>query len=218
MYLTRFEFNTARRGSRELLASPHRLHGAVQAAFPTDRREARPEGRILWRVDQREHRALLYLVSPYEPDLTHVVEVAGWPTTEAWQTKPYRPLLEKLDVGQEWAFRLTANPVYQTKLDPTAKRSKRLGHVTVRQQTEWLLTRCERLGFRIMPAVGGEPDVAVQGRRVWTFRRDSRDVTLATATFGGRLAIEDAEAFRHSLTHGIGPAKGYGCGLLTLAR
>jgi CRISPR system Cascade subunit CasE len=40
---------------------------------------------------------------------------------------------------------------------------------------------------------------------------------LSTAVFEGQLEITDTEAMRRSLTGGIGPAKGYGCGLLTLA-
>jgi CRISPR system Cascade subunit CasE len=35
--------------------------------------------------------------------------------------------------------------------------------------------------------------------------------------FEGRLLITDPDALRAALVTGIGPAKGYGCGLLTLA-
>ncbi|MEU7482087.1 type I-E CRISPR-associated protein Cas6/Cse3/CasE [Lentzea sp. NPDC042327] len=40
---------------------------------------------------------------------------------------------------------------------------------------------------------------------------------LSAASFEGRLEITDPDALRHSLTHGIGHGKAYGCGLLTLA-
>ncbi len=42
-------------------------------------------------------------------------------------------------------------------------------------------------------------------------------VTLTTVTYDGILQITDADAFRRALTNGIGHAKAYGCGLLTLA-
>lgn len=99
MYLTRFEINPARAGARQLLASPHRVHGAVMKAFPSAARSATQKGRVLWRVDSSEQRTLLYLVSPHQPDLTHLVEQAGWPSTQSWQTKDYRPLLEQLTSG-----------------------------------------------------------------------------------------------------------------------
>jgi CRISPR system Cascade subunit CasE len=217
MYLTRFEINSRRRGARDLLASPQRMHAAVLAAFPVALRDPSDQGRVLWRVDQRDRQALLYIASPHQPDLTHLVEAAGWPTTRGWDSKPYAPLLDRLSAGDQWAFRLTANPV-KTKRDPDeAARSQRVGHVTVTQQTEWLLHRALRHGFAIPEGVYKEPDVTVHGRRIWRFSRQNHTVTLSTATFEGRLEVIDPKALRHALTHGVGPAKGYGCGLLTLA-
>ncbi|UMO99992.1 type I-E CRISPR-associated protein Cas6/Cse3/CasE [Amycolatopsis sp. EV170708-02-1] len=217
MHLTRFQINPARRGARELLASPHRMHGAVLAAFPPDRRDATTDGRVLWRLDQRAHQTTLYIVSPHEPELTHLVEAAGWAAAPG-DTRPYAPLLHRLTAGDMWAFRLTANPVRSTRKTDDATRSQRFGHVTVKQQTTWLLDRANGHGFTIPEGTGKEPDVAVHSRRTWRFQRQGKAVTLATATFEGRLEITDPDAFRHALAHGIGPAKGYGCGLLTIAR
>lgn len=38
-----------------------------------------------------------------------------------------------------------------------------------------------------------------------------------TVTFDGRLEVTDPAALRRTLTQGIGKAKAYGCGLITLA-
>jgi CRISPR system Cascade subunit CasE len=217
-YLTRFEFNTARRGSRNLLASPQHLHAAVLAAFPSSHNQPSDDGRVLWRLDQRPHQTLLYLVSPHQPDLTHLVEQAGWPHTHSWETRDYTPLLDHLAPGQRWAFRLTANPVQSRRKTENSTRSQRFGHVTIAQQTQWLLDRVHKHGFTAVEGAGKEPDVAIHGRRTWTFKRDSRTVTIATASYEGILEITDPSALRSALVHGIGPAKGYGCGLLTLAK
>lgn len=216
MFLTRFEMNAVRRGARDLLASPHRLHAAVLAAYPTSQREPTEQGRVLWRLDQRNHQTLLYIVSPHQPDLTHLVDAAGWPATQGWDTRSYLPLLDRLAPGQRWAFRLAANPVRNSPSTPDT-RGRRLGHVTAAQQTKWLLDRAGRNGFTVPDTTDKEPDVAVHARRTWRFPRDGRTVTLATAVFEGRLETTDPDVLRHALTHGIGPAKGYGCGLLTLA-
>lgn len=217
MYLTRFEINTARRGARDLLASPQRLHAAVLAAFPATHREPGDTGRVLWRVDQRGQQTLLYLASPHEPDLTHLVETAGWPATHGWDTRPYAVLLDRLAPGQQWAFRLTANPVASRRKSDDSARSQRFGHVTAAQQSTWLLDRASRNGFAIPETTHKEPDVAVHGRRIWRFPRQGHTITLATAVFEGRLEVIDPATLRRALTHGIGPAKGYGCGLITLA-
>ncbi len=217
MYLSRFEINTARRGAKNMLVSPQRLHAAVLAAFPGRSAGTSDEGRVLWRLDESATGTKLYVVSPRRPDLTHLVEQCGWPTTQTWDTRDYTPLLDRLAAGQRWAFRLTANPVVNRRRSADAGRSQRYGHVTVNQQNDWLLDRATKNGFKIAEGTGGEPDLAVHRRHTWKFAREGRQVTLATAVFEGVLEVADPAALRHALTHGIGPAKGYGCGLLTLA-
>lgn len=218
MYLTRFEINKVRRAARDLLASPQRMHAAVLAAFPTACRNPSDQGRVLWRIDQRGHQTLLYVTSPYPPDLTHLVETAGWPATQAcWDSRPYAPLLQRLTAGERWAFRLTANPAFSKPKSGESARSQRFGHVTVAQQTGWLLDRAETYGFTVPEGQHKEPDVAVHDRKTVRFARRNHTVTLSTATFEGQLEVVDPAPLRHALTHGIGPAKSYGCGLLTLA-
>ncbi|MEU0738734.1 type I-E CRISPR-associated protein Cas6/Cse3/CasE [Streptomyces sp. NPDC006134] len=114
------------------------------------------------------------------------------------------------------------------------RRGFRVAHRTAAQQLTWLLTRAERHGFTIpttdtgpgialgtgtdVPA-GPAPAVSLIARDTLRFRKgkDGPRVTLSTATFQGRLRVTDPEALRAALLGGIGPAKGYGQGLLTLA-
>ncbi|PZR51717.1 type I-E CRISPR-associated protein Cas6/Cse3/CasE [Xylanimonas oleitrophica] len=230
MHLSRIQINPARRGGRTLLGSPQAMHAAVLAAFPQPDDE---RGRVLWRVDRDAHQHWLYVVSRPAPDFAHVVEQAGWPTTqggdEAWTVRPYGPLLDRLADGQVWAFRLTANPTRSSRAtevvagipqvpagSPPGGRSKRYAHVTVAQQQDWLLDRAERWGFEV-PEKDGVPDVVVRDRRTERFNRKGATVTIAKATFDGILRVTDAHALRTALVAGMGPAKGYGCGLLTLA-
>ncbi|GAA3100614.1 type I-E CRISPR-associated protein Cas6/Cse3/CasE [Pseudonocardia yunnanensis] len=215
MHLTRFEIDPARRDARRLLASPHRLHAAVMAAFPESCEED-SEGRVLWRLDEGRHDVVLYIVSPGRPDLTHLVETAGRPT-HGWQTLDYRPFLDRLTSGDRWAFRLLANPVHNARPVDATGRGKRFAHVTAARQTGWLLRQARRHGFSVPEGVHEEPDLIVRSRRTQRFSRHEHTVTLATAVFEGQLRIDDPVAVRAALISGIGPAKGYGCGLLTLA-
>jgi CRISPR system Cascade subunit CasE len=192
------------------------MHAAVLASFPPD--VLGTEKRVLWRVDTSpDHRIDLYVVSPVEPDMTHLVEQAGW-LTSGWETRNYQPLLERITTTQRWGFRITANPVHHVVVDSETGQRKRLGHVTVVQQVGWLLERAERNGFKVVEAIDGEPDVAVSDRRTRRFRRGNNTVTLVTSQFDGHLEVTDVEAMRNVLVNGLGRAKGYGCGLLTLAR
>ena len=227
MYLTRFRFNTARAGARKVLSSPQVTHAAVMAAFADELPNTSSGARVLWRVDHNaKTEVYLYVVSPVEPDFTHLVEEAGWPTTGTWQTRQYTPLLDRLAKGQMWEFRLTANPVHSVRVKD-GQPTKRTAHVTPRHQMGWLLERQERLGFEIPRREGGKSEdtyeLIVHDRRARRFNKVEQAtgkpnrVPLASATFDGRLRITDPDALRHALVSGIGRAKAYGCGLMTLA-
>ncbi|MET4224794.1 type I-E CRISPR-associated protein Cas6/Cse3/CasE [Oerskovia enterophila] len=231
MYLSRIQINPARRGGQKLLGSPQAMHAAVLSSFMGD---ADNRGRVLWRVDRDEHKTWLYVTSSPRPDFSHIVEQAGWSTTQVeegstqsgWDVRGYENLLGSLAAGQTWGFRVTANPTRSTRRGgsqtgatpsgiQTAK-SQRYGHVTVDQQLEWFTQRTTGWGFSVAER-DSVLDVTVHDRRTERFRRGGQTVTIAKATFDGVLTVSDADALRQALVGGMGPAKGYGCGLLTLA-
>ncbi|MET9203648.1 MULTISPECIES: type I-E CRISPR-associated protein Cas6/Cse3/CasE [Streptomyces] len=242
MYLTRFRVNTHRSDARRLLGSPHRLHGAVNASFPTPPSREGSGPRVLWRVDRNtDSETLLYIVSPGRPDLTHLVEQAGWPASDepGWATFSYADFLTALHAGDTWGFRLTANPVHNIRHQylKEGERTKRAAHRTPRHQMRWLLERQERAGFeivqkpeerRLLP-VGDEYELVVRDQIPLQFHRPQAgkeprtrapgraDVQITKVTFDGRLRVTEPALFRRTLTHGLGKAKAYGCGLMTLA-
>ncbi|CAM5647175.1 hypothetical protein STENM327S_06149 [Streptomyces tendae] len=61
--------------------------------------------------------------------------------------------------------------------------------------------------------------MTIVARDILRFRKVRRSTrhSVPTATFEGRLHATDPDALRATLLGGIGPAKGYGQGLLTLA-
>ncbi|ATM24673.1 hypothetical protein SMD44_p10174 (plasmid) [Streptomyces alboflavus] len=117
-HLTRIHLNPAR--AKHLLASPQRVHAAVAAAFPPAEPGTTAAHRTLWRLDDTgtgHYQPTLFIVSASPPELTHIVEQAGWPRLASsehpgWATRPYTELLEHLRPGQTLRFRLTANPTH----------------------------------------------------------------------------------------------------------
>lgn len=227
MYLTRFQINPQRIGGRKLLSSPQVMHASVMSSFAEvpDRADG---PRVLWRLDRdSKSRTHLCIVSPYKPDLTHLVEQAGWPTTARWETYDYGPFLDRLSTGDQWAFRLTANPVHSVRNKDGAP-TKPTAHIGPRNQVRWLLQRQEAAGFKVVrrPTASNAQDeldahqLVVHSRRELVFKKKSaqKPVTLVTVTYDGRLEVTDPDAFRRALTRGIGKAKAYGCGLMTLAK
>lgn len=219
MYLSRIQLNRHRRDAWRLLRSPQRLHAAVLASFldpPTGALDGDP--RVLWRLDtETNDRTYLYVVSPDRPDFAHLAEQAGWPSTDRGGTKDYTPLLDRLERGQRWAFRLTANPTrYHRPTD--GGRAKRIAHVTVAHQENWLAERAQSCGISLVGTDAGS-SLVVTRRDIQQFDRrgSAKPVTLAVAQFDGLLDVTDPGLLRRALVGGIGPAKAYGCGLLTLA-
>ncbi|MSS46401.1 type I-E CRISPR-associated protein Cas6/Cse3/CasE [Cutibacterium sp. WCA-380-WT-3A] len=217
MFLTQFDVNVARRDATRLLASPERLHAAVLASFPPGQ-SATGSARTLWRLDRgpAKHDARLIIVSPLQPDLTVLNEQAGWSTGTPGRSADYDPFLRALRSGSAWRFRCTVNPTTAVRKQGSS-RGRRVAEVTADQQLQWFITRLERRGFRLPDDPTGVPSARVTRREVLRFRRQSSTVTLAVAQVDGILEITDVDAARSALVGGIGPAKGYGCGLLTLA-
>lgn len=234
MFLSRCQLNSARRGTVRLLASPQAMHAAVEASFPESAPSAAPhdetaqQSRVLWRVDQSPHHMYLYVVSQERPDFTHIVEQAGWPTRPHWDVADYLPMLDGLTVGQRWQFRLTANPVHNAP-QTDGSRGKRYAHVTAAQQEQWLLRRADWFGVVLgsphnpskEPSTSPPPIVTptfrIEERSVMRFPRKGKDVTIRKVRYDGILEVSDADLLRTALISGVGAAKAYGCGLLTLA-
>ena len=217
MFLTQFDVNVARRDAVRLLASPERLHAAVLSSFPPGQ-SASDDGRTLWRLDRgpTPHEAKLMIVSPLRPDLTVLNEQAGWSTGVSGRSADYDPFLQGLRSGSTWRFRCAVNPT--TAVRRTAgSRGQRVAEATAEQQLAWFLGRAERHGLSVPVTPDGTPSARVTRREVLRFRRRGSMVTLAVTQVDGVIHVADADAARVALTCGIGPAKGYGCGLMTLA-
>ena len=238
-YLSRIWLNPLRRQGRRLLGDPQAMHAAVLGGLP----EQPVSERVLWRLDADEpRRPGLVVLTRSRPCWRHLVEQAGWPSADGPETpqaltRPYAPLLDGLAEGQHFTFRLTANPVQtrrrgqevgasQVDRDENgARRSARLGHRTVEHQLRWLLERTDRWGFAVPLATSsaavGEPvhdaRIAARVRRSFGRAKGTPPVTLQVVTYEGRLVVADAVALRQAMLDGLGPAKAYGCGLLTLA-
>lgn len=204
MYLSRVKINTSIRNTIKFLSSPQVIHAAVEASF-TDSDETRK----LWRIDYYRGHPYMLLLSQNKPDFASFIKQFGYPDMPG-EVRDYQKVLDILQTGQQYRFRLCANPVYSIK-QTDGQRGKVVPHITITQQEAWLQDKSERAGFTLN-------EVAVIQRGIKKFTRQHKYVTLSTATYEGVLKIKDAEVFKAKIIQGIGRAKSYGCGLLTLAK
>lgn len=212
MYLTRMRLDITKRSTMRALAEPKLFHGAIERSFTGERK------RNLWRIDTLNGAQYLMLVSKDMPDLSAAVEQFGCSEdAAAWETRDYTPLLNRIQPGTRWHFRLTANPIKHAPGNAaTGQRGKVMPHITAEHQQHWLMEKASQHGFALKE---GE-FLAVQ-EQWYQFRKlqeGGRPVSLLSVTFEGMLTVTDVELFRHALMEGIGRGKAYGMGMLTVVR
>lgn len=205
------ELDVGKRATRKALLSPSIFHGAVEASFAGGRE------RRLWRVDVLQGKYYLLLLSDQIPCLSHMAKQFGMEGSgEPWQTKSYDTLLEQIETGSVWQFRLTANPTKSVKFPEPGRRGTVCAHITPEYQLKWLLDRCEPHGFSVDP---GEVLVTEgQWQRFYKGDQRKKPVSLLAVTFTGILTVTDEMCFRKTLMDGIGRGKAFGMGLLTVIR
>lgn len=211
MYLTKMELDVGKRDTRKALLSPSMIHGAIESSFPGERE------RRLWRVDEFQGKYYLLLLSEQPPNLSQMANQFGIEGSKyPWQTKSYDALLERIQAGTAWQFRLTANPTKSVKSPKMGERGTVCAHITPEYQLKWLLNRCESLGFSVDPE-----EVLVtksQWQRFYKSDQRKKPVSLLSVTFEGILTVTDETCFRQTLVEGIGRGKAFGLGLLTIIR
>lgn len=212
MYLSRVELNVRRRETQRALVKLQLLHAAIEQSFTEHGR------RNLWRIDWFENDCNLLVLSERQPDFSRIVERYGYGEDGGeWETKNYNQLLGRLKEGQTWQFRLRANPTrssFKEKSEATG-RGRVFAHVTPTQQKQWLIGKAIPRGFVLAEETFDV--VHTQWDKFAKTGENKSKVTIRTATFEGLLSVTNGEMFRAALLEGIGRAKAYGCGLLTIA-
>lgn len=213
MYLTRMRLDCTKRQTIRALAAPNLFHGAIESSFQSERR------RNLWRIDNLNGERYLMILSEQKPDLSQAARQFGVQSQTdepAWESLEYEPLFARISPGGKWRFRLVANPTvsYARTRDGERLRGEVHAHTGVYHQRKWLMDRAEKNGFVL------EPDAFDVTHTQWyRFSKGGRRIlTLLAVTYEGVLTVIDKQLFEKMLREGIGRAKAYGMGLMTLTR
>ena len=209
VYLSRVRLNTEKRQTQIAFASPDRFHGAVERCFDTDC----PRKRNLWRIDTLYGMCFLMILSEDRPELQHIREQFGYPG-DSDEIKEYDPLLNRIENGSVWHFRLKANPTHTVKQEGKT-RGRVVAHVSEKYEMEWLKRRAEQNGFAVL-----SEGSCVTGSDWKIFNKSGQHsrVRLKEVTFEGVLRVENKDLFCNALVNGIGRGKAYGMGMITVMR
>lgn len=209
MYLTKICMNSLDRKVWNLLRDPYHLHAGIMTAFPeSKKREDRnnPSG-VLFRREPQEK------TSPLVSVLVQSLTQPEWAQFES--NYSHTVSLECRDVkpdfinGQRLPFRLRVNPV-------VTRNGKRFGLVGEDDHREWLRKRAIDNGFMVNPESFKVIDEGFARGEKW--ENDKKfDLSFRTVIFEGHLQVIDRDIFiEKGIKSGIGPAKGFGCGLLSV--
>jgi CRISPR system Cascade subunit CasE len=185
---------------------------------------------FLYRYESVRGRPTFYTVSQREPsDTSGLWEI---------QSKEYTPKVSK---GERLGFSLRVNPICSKRdendrhhrHDVVMEAKTRLGYKALPPEQRpyiadlvqqagfvWLKSRETNLGFVIDE---GEQKPAVRVDGYFQHRlfkgKGTKPITFSTLDLNGVLTVADPERFvEKSLYEGIGPAKGFGCGLMLVRR
>jgi CRISPR system Cascade subunit CasE len=240
LYLSRLRLNPLFAPALKLAADPYELHRKLLDTLPcmpkpkADTGNQLKTAELLFRVDATDTGPVVLIQSSEKPEWD-ALELARrallqWPP----QTKPYEP---KCTLGQRLAFRLVCQPAvrksgqFGTKVSGKRLPGPRRACRDDEQRLEWLRRKGNYGGFVIetvgltlvewrntkpLQAKGGAPIEKHEEARRRAFGPGFVQ-RLGAVRFDGLLQVSDPVKFGRTLAAGIGPAKAFGFGLLSIA-
>ena len=207
LYLSKLTLETANPAALRAMGDLHALHRLVLKGYPDA--EEGGTGRVLFRLETprtpREQPVLL-VQSDVEPNWS--------PLENSFCVEGPRPWEPQFANHQRLRFRLRATPTKVTTFGEDAERpgKRRTGLFTEELQREWLDRKAGENGFKV--------DVVALRKIGWQSGRKpgGQLITHHGIEYDGILQVRDPGAFTQAVIGGIGPAKGFGFGLLSLAR
>jgi len=212
MYLSQLKFNLTELQAAHDLGNPYELHRTIMRAFPTPL----PEGeRILFRVENILDSGIPFVLvqSQTQPDWEKITQVYSIYFSEPPQIKSFQSL--HIKNGDLLRFRLRANPTKRV-LYKSTQNSQRISLFSEEDRRKWLLRKSKTSGFSINPDTLLITDAPYRTMFI-TKEEKIHKATINMVDFNGVLKVDDWEKLKLSMAGGIGPAKGLGCGLLSLS-
>jgi len=205
VYLSKLTLNLRSERARRDLANPYELHRTLSWTV-AEALLARKE-RLLWRVEPYRARAPVVLVQTWtKPDWSQVfMRFPDYGELDPTSPKFFQL---QLSVGQVLRFRLRANPAVK-------RLNKRHALRGWEEKMAWLERKLASAGAELLQAM-----ILSETRvQAWKPSLDvPQPIIFYAVLFEGFLRVKDPNLLEKAVAQGIGPAKGLGMGLLSLAR
>ena len=188
--------------------NPYMVHKKIWNLFPDKADEKRS---FLFRVENLGQKGVQHILlqSSYEPQPANGELVL--------LNKPKKVQFDGITNGASYRFLLRANPTKKIKDSGGKTTNQGKVRVPIIDEDEiiaWLSRQFEGLA-EIKAVTLAQQDLLY-------FRKDKGNQNhvgkIQTVTYSGILTVVESESLVNKMKDGIGPAKAFGCGLLTLAK
>jgi CRISPR system Cascade subunit CasE len=203
MYLTRLTLDPRCAQARRDLADAYDMHRTLSRAFVMGNDEL--PTRFLWRLERDTNpwtHPTVLVQARHAGEWDSLQSLPGYLQKSA-EHKTVE--LDRLVQAGTYRFRLMANPT-------VTRQGKRYGLLDEVAQLEWLKRQGVRHGFGVKASVVSASDL------LESKRKPGGSITVQQVCFDGVLEVQEPSSVRNALLDGIGHAKAFGCGLLSLAR
>jgi CRISPR system Cascade subunit CasE len=223
IYLSRLILNPRSRRVRNELADPYEMHRTVMKAFAG---RLEDDERVLFRVEVQPRIGIptLLVQSLHQPDWGELAE-PGKNYLLDDSHLPFgveNPAVKEVDLalkaGQRLAFRLRANPtVKKVRRDENGQRrnGNRVPLVREDEQLKWLENKLDSAGGSLLSAqISNQSNLR---GKLFKEKDKGRRMKFLSVQFEGILEVKEPASLLNTIQAGIGPGKGLGFGLLSLA-
>jgi len=206
---------SSREARRDLSGSDQgiRLHQRMLQMFPDGiEGPARAAFGVLFRAEDSPRGPQILLQSHIAPDASRLPGAYG-----SVETRSLDALLAHLHKGMVVNYRCVANPV--RKPGATSREAYKLPPVVAlsgNAAVAWWERQSNAAGLEPLH-INAHPLATVRGQRGSKGPAAQQRIQHARTQFDGTARVLDAELLREKLATGIGRAKAYGCGLLSIA-
>lgn len=190
------------------LGNPYELHRTLLTGFP---RRLEAYERVLFRLEtSRTSPFFRLLVQSWELPDWRALHVSGYLMAPAqinefdWQAEP----------EEIFRFRLLANPTKKVRV-ADKENGRRVGLLSEEDHLNWLIRKADLHGFEVKQAMSQRVNQPVGWKQC---KEKTHRINNQAVQFDGFLKVRDRNAFANAWKNGIGSAKGFGFGLLSLAR
>jgi CRISPR system Cascade subunit CasE len=205
-WLVRIRLDSRDRNVRRDLRDVVNLHRTLMSTLPHHLAEqARRDAGLLFRLDDTRSGLLLLVQSRLRLDLDQLP--AGYGLTDE---RSLQPMLDGLTPGRAVQYRLAGNASKRLWKADEHRRSGQVVALNGLAADQWWIERAPRHGLQLQ-TLRSQPLPSLRGQR------GTGKIEHGVTRYDGTAIVDDIDAVREAVLRGIGRAKPYGCGLLSLA-